>query len=187
LREGAFVNDRDLFALVRSTALPLIQAQAGLSAVAMTRKFQPRQQGAETEPVIYFVKIGPDHRHGSPRREDLYDGAGGVFGHMEKQLLESTFQFSAWIPQTPADTASLTESDVLNVVSAIMQSDAVIEAFRAAGVGVQRVTDIRNPYFVDERDRFEAEPSFDIVLTHYRNLSFTLPAVDTFEADVRRV
>jgi hypothetical protein len=180
------MNDKQIAALFMSELLPRMQAQPGLAAVALARKYQPRQHGANTGPIVYFFKIG-DHNHGSPRREDLYNEAGVIFDQTQRQLVETTYQLAAWVPQNPADVAALTESDVLNIVSAIMQSDAILAAFRGAGVGIQRVTDIRNPYFVDERDRFEAEPSFDIVLTHYRNLSSTLPAVDTFEANIHRV
>lgn len=180
------MNDKQIAALFVAELLPRMRAQADLAGVALARKYQPRQQGATTGPVVYFFKVG-DHDHGSPKREEIINGAGVVFNQTQRQLVETTYQFAAWVPQDPANVAALTESDVLNIVSAIMQSDALIAAFRAAGVGIQRVTDIRNPYFVDERNRFEAEPSFDIVLTHYRNLSSTLPAVDTFEANISRV
>ena len=180
------MNDKQLAALFMAELAPRIRAQPGLANVGLTRKFQPRMQGANTAPTVYFYKL-PDHNHGWPKREDKYNAGGGLFQQTQRQLVESVFQFSAWIPQNPADAAGLSESDVLSVVSAIMQSDAILDAFRAAGVGIQRVADIRNPYFVDERDRFEAEPSFDITLSHYRTLASTLPAVDTYEANISRV
>ena len=175
------MNDKQIAALFVSELLPRAQAQPGLAGVVLARKYQPRQHGAATGPVVYFFKVS-DHNHGAPQRQDLAGTA-----QTQRQLVETTYQFAAWVPQDPAALAALTESDVLNVVSAIMQSDAILAAFRAAGVGIQRVTEIRNPYFVDERDRFEAEPTFDIVLTHYRTLSSALPAVDTFEANISRV
>lgn len=180
------MNDKQIAALLMSELLPRMQAQPDLAGVLLARKYQPRQHGATTGPIVYFFKVG-DHNHGSPQREDFYNEAGVIFDQTQRQLVETTYQLAAWVPQNPADVAALTESDVLNIVSAIMQSDALIAAFRAAGVGIQRVTDIRNPYFVDERDRFEAEPSFDIVLTHYRNLVSTTPRVETYEANIHRV
>lgn len=180
------MNDKQMAALFMAELLPRMQAQTDLAGVLLARKYQPRQHGATTGPIVYFFKVG-DHNHGSPQREDFYNEAGVIFDQTQRQLVETTYQLAAWVPQNPAAVTALTESDVLNIVSAIMQSEALIAAFRAAGVGIQRVTDIRNPYFTDERDRFEAEPSFDIVLTHYRNLSSTLPAVDTYEANIRRV
>jgi hypothetical protein len=91
------------------------------------------------------------------------------------------------VPQDSKDVTSLTESDILNIVSGIMQSDTLLAAFRAAGAGILRVTDVRNPYIVDDRDRFEAVPSFDIVLTHKRKTVSAIPAVVTYEANVSRV
>jgi hypothetical protein len=46
---------------------------------------------------------------------------------------------------------------------------------------------VRNPYIVDEYNRFEAIPTFDIVLTHDRTIGATLPAVVTYEAQIVRV
>lgn len=180
------MNDKQLAALFMSELLPRMQAQASLAGVALARKYQPRQHGAATGPIVYFFKVS-DRNHGSPKREEKYNEAGAIFDQSQRQVVESTYQFAAWVPQDPAATTALTESDVLNIVSAIMQSDGFLAAFRTAGVGIQRVTNVRNPYFVDERDRFEAEPSFDIVLTHYRNLSSTLPIVNTYEANINRV
>jgi len=180
------MNDKQLSALFMAQVMPRMQAQSDLAGVTLARKFQPRQQGAATGPVVYFYKL-PDHNHGSPQRREIFDTGAGAFQQTQRQLVQSTYQFSAWVPQDPASTSALTESDVLSVVSAIMQSDGLIAAFVAAGVGVQRVTDIRNPYFVDERDRFEAEPSFDIALTHYRTLVSALPAADAYEANISRV
>jgi hypothetical protein len=168
-----------------SQLLPAMQARTELSGVSLARSYQQTQQGATIGPYVYFFKIG-DRRYGHPARRDEWDLDAEVFTHEENQVYESTYQFSAWVPQDPSLTASLTESDVLNVVSSIMQSDGLLLAFRAAGVGVLRVTDVRNPYIVDDRDLFEAVPSFDVVLTHARRLSSETPAVLTYEANIER-
>lgn len=180
------MRDKQLNILIVAQLLPRMQAMAELANVKLARNFQQRQQAASTEPYVYFFKLG-DHKHGSPKRKDTLDIPSGEFTHAEYQVYETSYQFSAWIPQTPADTTSLTESDILNVVSGIMQSDSFLAAFQAEEVGILRVTDVRNPYIVDDRDQFEAIPSFDVVLTHKRQLVSTLPAVVTYEANVSRV
>lgn len=180
------MNDKQLAALFMKQLFPRMQATADLAGVKLARNYQSRQQGANTAPYVYFFKIG-DHRHGSPKRKEVWDVQAGTFTHSELQQYETTYQFSAWIPQTPEDVTSLTESDILNIVSGIMQSDSLIAAFQAAEVGILRVTDVRNPYIVDDRDQFEAVPSFDVVLTHKRQSASTIPAVVTYEANVSRV
>lgn len=180
------MNDKQLAALFMSAVLPAMQATSGLSGVKLARNYQQRQQGANSSAYAYFVKIG-DHRHGSPARKEVWNTQTGVFDHWEIQQYETTYQFSAWVPQDPKDVTGLTESDILNTVSSIIQSDAIISAFQAQEVGILRVTDVRNPYIVDDHDQFEAVPSFDVILTHKRTRVTTLPAVVTYEANMRRV
>ena len=180
------MNDKQLAALFMAQLLPAMQATSGLSGVKLARSFQSRQQGANSSPYVYFVKVG-DHRYGHPERKDEYAAGSGDFTHTEIQQYESTYQFSAWVPQDPKDVTGLTESDILNIVSGIMQSDAIISAFNAAGVGILRVTDVRNPYIVDDHDQFEAVPSFDVILTHKRTSVSTIPAVATYESNFGRV
>ena len=180
------MNDKQLAALFMAQLLPAMQATSGLAGVKLARNYQQRQQGASNSPYVYFVKTG-DHRHGHPAKTEAYNSASGNFTHTESQQYETTYQFSAWVPQDPKDVTGLTESDILNVVSGIMQSDAILAAFRAEGVGVLRVTDVRNPYIADDRDQFEAVPSFDVVLTHKRTSVSTIPAVVTYEANLSRV
>lgn len=180
------MNDKQMAVLLMAQILPALQATAGMASVKMARNFQPRQHGTSSGPYVYFYKLG-DKRYGSPARKDQYAPITGDFQHVETQVYESTYQFSAWIPQDPTNTNGLTESDILNAVSGIIQSDAILSAFQAQGVGVLRVTDVRNPYIVDDHDQFEAVPSFDVVLTHKRQRVVTIPAVTAYEANISRV
>ena len=139
------MNDKQIAALIMAQVLPAMQANADLAGVGLLRNYQPTQQGAYTTPTVYFFKI-TDRRYGHTKRRDAWNALTGMFDHVEVQKYESTYQFSAQVPQDPAATSALTESDVLNLVSSIMQSDAILSAFQAAGVGILRVTDVRNPY-----------------------------------------
>ena len=180
------MNDKQLAALFMAQLLPAMQATSGLSGVKLARSYQSRQQGANSSPYVYFVKVG-DHRYGHPERKEVWNAQANAFDHWEIQQYETTYQFSAWVPQDPKDVTGLTESDILNVVSGIMQSDALLAAFRAQGVGILRVTDVRNPYIVDDHDQFEAVPSFDVTLTHKRTSVSTIPAVAAYDLNLSRV
>jgi len=180
------MRDMPLNQLIMAQLGPLMAADPDLAGVQLVRNFQPLPAGATTGPTVYFVKI-TDKRYGSSKRKDVWNIPDEQFDHAEIQTYETSYQFSAWIPQDVADPDRLTESDILNIVSGIMQSDTILQAFRAAGVGVIRVTEVRNPYEVDDRNRFEAVPSFDIVFTHTRERVTTLPAVVTYDARISRV
>lgn len=180
------MNDKQFGALFMAQLLPAMQSAPGLSGVKLARSFQSRQQGASSAPYVYFFKVA-DKRFGHPERREDYNATAGNFTHTETQRYETTFQFSAWIPQDPKDTTGLTESDILNTVSSIIQSDAIRASFWASEVGILRVTDVRNPYITDDHDQFAAVPTFDVVLTHKRFLVATTPAVVTSEFNFGRV
>ncbi len=145
--------------------LPLIQSglvNAGYQNIITKADYQPTQQGTNTGPTVYFHKIR-DKRYGFLKRDDTYSG--GVMTHTEIQQYETTFQVSALVIQNPL-VISFTASDLVNIVAMIMQSDYTRIQLFNGGVGIYRVTDIRNPYFVDDKGRYEASPSFDFTLTH---------------------
>ena len=97
--------------------------------------------------------------------------------HTENQKYETTFQLSVLATQFPATPTQYTASDICNLCAAILQSSVAIQAFEAQGVGIERVTDVRNPYFTDDRGQFEASPSFDYVLTHNQTITSTTPII----------
>lgn len=178
------MNDKALFTLVIATVRAQLALDPALSGCTVARSYQATQQGATTTPAIYLFKVG-DKRYGTPRRFDVWNGVTSLHDTQEVQQYETTLQFSAMVPQVPQ--VPLTESDILNMVSGIMQSDTTIAAFQAAGVGLQRITDVRNPYIVDDHSRYEAVPTFDIVLTHKRTRLTTTPPVVKYELITGRV
>lgn len=169
------MTDNELISLF----LPIIQSSlisSGYVDVVVKQFNQPTQQGINTTPTVYFSKIG-DHRYGSPRRSDTWNETLNRIDHVETQIYETTFQVQALVLQSPANP-SYTASDLVNEVAHIMQSDRTISILTAAQVGIYRITDIRNPYFTDDRDQFEASPNFDFTLTHRQIRLSTTPKVD---------
>lgn len=159
------MTDRDLIKVF----FPLLKA--GLTANGITanvrQSYQPTEQGAESVPSLYFFKVG-DKRIGSPSRKSVWDTLLGKEIDTDTQLHEATFQISAWVRQTTTTTE--TASDILSSVAMIMQGSQFIEALKANGIGILRITDLRNPYFKDDRDQFQASPSFDFAISYNRTL-----------------
>lgn len=107
--------------------------------------------------------------------------------HTETTQYASTFQMSGLSPQDPANPNQRTASDLLNYAAYAMQSSAMIQALEAQGVGILNVPEVRNPYFMDDRDRFEASPSFDFVLTHKQIIVSQTPVVQSIEVQILEV
>lgn len=171
--------DNVLIALIRTVIVAGL-AVRGLSAITVKQANQPTQVGVNTGSTIYLSKIS-DHRYGFLKRDDVWNDMTHVMDHTETQQYETVFQVNALAIQNPADTASLTASDIVNITAEILQSDVALATFRASDVGIERITDIRNPAFSDDTDRFEYSPSFDFTLTHKQVRITNSPTVNTFK------
>lgn len=146
--------------------LPLINnglALAGYNNVSVLQNYQATMQGVYTGPAVYFYKV-MDHRYGYPKIESVYDSINDVINLQESQYRETTWQFSALVTPDITNTSSYTASDLINEVAYILASNSSNMSLQAEGFGQYRITDIRNPYFTDDRDRYEAFPSFDFTL-----------------------
>lgn len=142
------------------------QAISGIPDIEFAQAYQPTQQGVNSVSTAYLFKVG-DVRIGLPLCEDKWDTDTQIMVHTETQVYQTTFQLSALSIQDPTiGEAQLTASDIVNACAYIMQSQATVEQLIAADVGILNVKEIRNPYFVDDHENFEANPSFDFTLTH---------------------
>lgn len=155
----------------------------GLPGVPVYQSFQPTQEGVPTGPAAFIHKIG-DRRVGSPGRTDIFDEEEEEFQHTETQPYATTFQISGLASQDPATPNQYTASDIINFMAYILQSSATLVSLRAQGLGIERVMDVRNPYFVDDRGRNEASPSLDFVITHKQIVTSEVPMVQSKELKI---
>lgn len=155
----------------------------GFPEVIVKQANQPTQQGIDTPPTVYFFKVA-NKRYGWLGRDDVWDGMSSTMVHTETQYIESTWQLTALVLQSPATPNQYTASDLINEVASIMQSDNTRTILNNSGIGILRITDIRNPYFVDDRDNFEASPSFDFVLTYENIRTSVNPIISTFITNI---
>ena len=176
------MNDSAIFDLVISF-LDSQFAANGLTTVEVIQSYQPTQQGMSSTPIVYLHKLG-DHRHGSPRRENRWDAENSVMVYTETQVWESAFQLGALSIQDPADANQLTASDLCKIASNFLQSRAFIDLLKSSEVQILRITDVRQAYFVDDRGRHEASPSFDFTLTRKQSTITTSPVLQSIESAV---
>ena len=177
------MTDNELIAFLISTIKGQLTAVGLSSTLPIKQAFQPTQQGIVSAPAVYLFKIG-DHRYGSPQRLDVWNAQAQRMDHTESQIYETMFQISARAEQDPENITLPTSSDIANLISIILQSDATLTAFRDAGIGLERITEVRNPYITDDRDRHQAMPNFDFVIIHKRVVTTTTPVVESVEFQV---
>lgn len=171
------MQDNALIAIIIST-LVAGEATAGIPGTPIKQAFQPTAQGANTQPTAYIHKLF-DKRYGFLGRSDVWNSTQMV--HTETQQYETTFQLSVLATQNPQTPSQYTASDICNLCASILQSSVSVASLQAQSVGIERITDVRNPYFLDDREQFEASPSFDFCLTHKQILSSTTPILESEE------
>lgn len=171
----------DLFA----TALESASASGGYN-YKVIQTSAPTQQGIPTEPMINFQKLF-DMPMGWPKEQLDYDEPNDQFISRSIQEVSSKFQVSALVIQDPSNTTLPTASDVVNYLYNYLHSRYNVSIFIKEGANILRAPNIGNPYFEDDRSRFEARPSFDIDVTHAREIRFIIPAVHVVEGDAFEV
>jgi hypothetical protein len=177
--------DNALFSLIIST-IQIQEVIAGIPNVPIKQAFQPTNVGANSAPTAYLYKIG-DHRFGWPQKLDVWDEGIETMVHTETQNYETTFQMSFLATQDPSTPDKYTASDYLNSIAYILQSDTSIDTFTTQGVGVKRIENIRNIYFMNDKSRMQAAPSFDFVMAHQQIITSSAPIVNTTEIDILTV
>lgn len=174
------MTDNELIVVLRRRIMEGVTATNWQCPVV--QKFQPTQQGTqEIDPllgnnaVVYFEKLF-DRPYGWAGSKSEYRSDSLDYLEKETQLYESTFQISALTIQNPADLSLPTASDIVNYMKMWLNHRVTVEVFMAQDINVLRITDVRNVPFEDDRHRFEYNPTFDIVMTHYRKLDITVPS-----------
>ncbi len=124
--------------------------------------FQSSKQGREDNMLIFF----PIAETGQGWQGRDYDIQGQNANHQESQQAEKTYQIQAFV----TTIAGLTATDVIAVVRMIINSLPFVEALRKQGIGIQRASAIRIPYFINDQGNYEQNPSFDFNVTFKRTL-----------------
>ena len=168
--------------------LPIINAGLvadGFTGVVVSQMDQPTQQGIFTGPAVYFQKIY-DHRYGWGMTYAKWNALLEIEQNHEPQWHETTFQVSTLVTQDPLNPTMYTAADLANEVASIMQSESTRVILMSQNVGLLRISEITNPYFQNDRDQFQATPTFDFILTHLQTRVSTIPVVSYFEAGIYR-
>lgn len=175
------MRENELMALLRSTLL------AQLTDVAVEQRYQPGTVGMDIGANIGLMMV-MSRRYGNMKRRETVTA--GDFIHTEEQWWETTIQVSALCRQSPEDPNYLTlptAMDIAKQASDILQGDKGLAALAVQRVRPLRVTTIRQMHFVNDSDQYEANPSFDIVLSHVQTIVGTTPPVSQYEPIVGRV
>lgn len=178
--------DNELFAAITTVLEPRLQAKFGPDYIIQSKN-QIEQAGTPSTPTVFFEKLF-DKRVGFVRHDTLifepYVNPYDPIPTNDVQLYETTIQFSGLAIQDPQTPDEPTASDLVNYVAMLLGADIIRLALRDMGANIERSTQVRNPYFTDDFERFEAHPSFDIVFQHQRELALDVPPISATELKI---
>lgn len=150
--------------------------------------YSPRVVGAPAAGKMFMLMNNvTTHDYGFLGRHDKWDEVTETFTHTEVQPTEYHIQLTGYAKPLPAPAAlpPMTPGDIAKLGARILRSDAGRQQLRALGFGIERITDVRQPYQKDESDQFTANPSFDFVLTFNQAETTLQPTVDEFALRIR--
>jgi hypothetical protein len=165
------------------------EAEAGIAGLPIKSAFQPTMQGVPTQPAAFIHKIS-DRRIGSAFRESLWDTTNSIMVLTVMQQYETVFQVSALSRQDPASLTEYTASDILNLVTYTLQTEKTIMELAKTlphPMGILRITDIRNPYFVNDKGQNDTIPSFDFTITHKQVIISNVPIISSVDYKIYSV
>lgn len=157
-----------------------------LNDVTIHQAYQPIKQGPDSARSIYLHKI-ISKRIGHQGRKYVFNSGNDNFDVQEKSWRGATIQLMSSVSQDITDENSLTAYDIADTCSMILQSMTAIKELQTYGLSTEIIRDINQTFPLDDRDEFSLDPTFDFILLYEQTLSSTVPKVDTFEADIKRV
>lgn len=180
------MNDNALVALFAGMLETALAAENAAS-VNVIQAAQPTQQSREESGEGVYFQTLFTKRYGSPSVVRTYNSTTGVFDVTESQQVIATIQISVFYPVDVNDTSRLSANDLAEQLAMRLQSQTNIAAFHAAGVGIMRITDVRNPTFDNEQDQQEFVPNFDMQLSYIRTITSTVQRVVELTGEVHKV
>ena len=172
------MRDNDLFKIIIAELNSLLTGE-GLADVKVKQSYQPTQQSVSEERRIFIHKV-----------TNPQVGTGIVYSgtkRTQQYLKRASFQFDALAQQDPSDINSLTASDILTAAADLLQSYDAVRNLRNNGVNIERVTDVRPSYFINDKDRNESSPSFDLTVTYQHDYEKEIPSVNGVNSNLHGV
>lgn len=182
--------ENELIKLIGDTLVDGFSSIAAYADVEIRQKYQPTTIGVTSGPTVHIHHIH-DKRYGALRRDESPAPAPSTdMIHTETQWWETTIQIGCTARRNPTDLNFLTQPSALDIVkkaSDILQGDRGMGLLAAQRVRPLRITQVRNLRFINDSDQYEAQPSFDIVLSHVQITESTTPPVAVTVPNVGRV
>ena len=153
-----------------------VENQLGLIGVTdfeVSRNQQPSNQyaGADKDDPIktrIFLYAITNPNHGKSR---LYSGTDIDFKRADTHHKAKTVQVSVLHYYDYSDPSAMTPEDMANTVQQLLDSPDAIRNLRAKNVFMQEVSDVRPVFTINDKDRNESTPNFDLTVNYASSIT----------------
>lgn len=153
----------------------------------MVQTHQPAVAGVETDPTWYIQKL-TGLQYGYQGRLKARDSQTGVFNVAEQKVKIRTFQISALRLEDPDNEVLFSAFDMLDLAATVAQSRPFADKLmKNYCIGIERVSEVREPYFYDDTDGSETDPNFDFTISYSTVVAYETEAVARVNPEVRAV
>lgn len=155
--------------------------------VVIRQSYQPAKTSVPDKITIYIHKIYT-HFYGNVRsRYDISEINDGFDNKILRWYIDM-YQIDALGSITSRNDTLYTPHDMLSDLLNYFNSDTVLQRFSESDLFLDQLSHLRQGYFVDDRDLYEMNPSFDLSFTYQNEITIgETPKIAAFEADIYRV
>ncbi len=179
------MNDLQVFILIKSIIDNFLVNQ-GVTGVSVKQNYQPTMQGTPEGPAVFVHSINTN-RYGHAIEKNVYNETTELFDQSNEFWRRKSFQVMARVQLNPTDENQITAADLVNMVADSLNMSDTRQTLLSSDIGIERITQVREPYIVNEKERFESEPSFDFTLSYRKIYNSTVRKVDSSELNIKRV
>lgn len=176
------MTNNEFMFMIRGVLKKQFAAQGILDIRIMQGWQGKKTETPDGEASIIFHRVTDDPVHWQQRHFKV--NADGSTVTTESQNFIATFQVNALAKRIRPEDESLgdvTSEDLLKIAQMCLQSRAMLEACKAAGVGLLPVTSWTSNWVRDEHDNWIAEPSFNLSIATKEKLEWHTPAVTDWD------
>lgn len=177
--------DRELGAWVVATLEAAFVSQ-GME-VAVLFEDQAESVGAVDGPALYYRFVGTTRYGWAHKSQSLDPDDETVTIYREEAQMGTAIQLRAIFKQRDADTTGPSAQDLAEIAKALLCSEPVKLALKAAGLGLLPPGPTRNPVFSNENGQRELGPLFDFTLTFKRVTITKVPSAFAGNLEIHSV
>ena len=180
-------TDNDIWRIIiREMDLWTAQFNADFNiTVPVSRAFQPKQTNVSPDLVCHVFDIHTK-RYGWQYIRDRYDSQRNEIVHIDGRIINTQYQVSAQ-DISSTDENAIRAFDALEHMSAFLQTPDFIQRIGNDDLEIFRITEVRRPYFNNDLNRYESDPSFDFMLSYTQERESVTPQIDRIEPNINRV